>query len=80
MCYTFTLSEQNPIVGNKIYPPVSFSKNEMTHLQNAGCDIDGFSLIIEDESHFSLCLSLRLLLGLSEDFKKIVQRIRTYPY
>lgn len=54
----------------------SYSPNEMTRWKNAGWDIEGTPLIMDDEGDFGVCLPLRLLLGFCVNFIKNIVNTR----
>ncbi|CAH0560525.1 unnamed protein product [Brassicogethes aeneus] len=70
---------KNPGTTTTLKGLVSFNKNELERLKNAGWNIDSGESLYEVHSStgcFNVCVPLKTLFGFAEDFKKIIINLR----
>lgn len=66
---------RNPGITSTIKGYVSYTSNEIKRLENAGWKLNENPNLLDDKGTFNICLPLRTLLGLCEDFQKIVMNV-----
>lgn len=68
---------RNPGITSLIKGYISFTEQECLRYQNAGWHAPNTqSKDVADNEHFNVCIPLKMLMGVFEDFKKIVVNIR----
>lgn len=67
---------RNPGITTTLKGHISFSANQVKGLENAGWTTPGNTLSIDKNGFFSACLPLDILLGICEDYRKILINIK----
>lgn len=67
---------RNPGITSTMKTYVSYSHNEMLHLNNAGWDPSGTPVKTDEKGHFNVCIPLRLIFGFCEDHKRVIVNTR----
>ena len=63
---------RNPGITATIKGYVSYTSNEIKRLENAGWKLHENPNLLDAKGTFNICVPLRTILGLCEDFQKIV--------
>ncbi|CAH0562751.1 unnamed protein product [Brassicogethes aeneus] len=68
---------RNPGLTSLMKGYVSFTNQDCTRYQNAGWNhLDYVKIVHQGDGHFNACIPLKILMGVFEDFRKVVVNVR----